>query len=53
VISGDALQGGIGAMTEARWQGFYQSMVDVDVLPKGLDARQAYTLEFVNKGRAK
>ena len=25
-------------------------MADVDVLPKGLDVRQAYTLEFVNKG---
>jgi NitT/TauT family transport system substrate-binding protein len=53
VMSGDALTGGIGAMSAARWQGFYDSMVDVDVLPRGLDARQAYTLEFVNKGRAK
>jgi NitT/TauT family transport system substrate-binding protein len=53
VLSGDALGGGIGAMSAARWQSFYESMVDVDVLPKGLDARQAYTLEFVNKGRAK
>jgi hypothetical protein len=25
-------------------------MVDVQVLPKGLDVRQAYTLEFVNNG---
>ncbi|HEY4165976.1 MAG TPA: ABC transporter substrate-binding protein [Reyranella sp.] len=50
VRSGDALTGGIGAMSDARWQGFYESMVDVDVLPKGLDVRQAYTLEFVNKG---
>lgn len=53
VRSGDALTGGIGAMSDARWQGFYDSMVDVDVLPKGLDARQAYTLEFVNKGIGK
>jgi len=53
VRSGDALTGGIGAMSDARWQGFYESMVDVDVLPKGLDARQAYTLEFVNKGIGK
>jgi len=53
VLSGDALTGGIGAMSDARWQGFYESMVDVDVLPKGLDARQAYTLEFVNKGIGK
>jgi NitT/TauT family transport system substrate-binding protein len=53
VCSGDALTGGIGAMSDARWQGFYDSMVDVDVLPKGLDVRQAYTLEFVNKGIGK
>jgi NitT/TauT family transport system substrate-binding protein len=53
VRSSDALSGGIGAMSDARWQGFYESMVDVDVLPKGLDVRQAYTLEFVNKGIGK
>jgi NitT/TauT family transport system substrate-binding protein len=53
VMSGDALQGGIGAMTDARWQGFYQSMVDVEVLPKGLDVARAYTLDFVNKGTGK
>ena len=53
VMSGDALQGGIGAMTDARWQGFYQSMVDVDVLPRGLDVARAYTLDFVNKGIGK
>ena len=53
VQSSDALSGGIGAMSDARWQGFYESMVDVDVLPKGLDVRQAYTLEFVNKGIGK
>jgi len=28
-------------------------MVDVDVLPKGLDVDRAYTLEFVNKGIGK
>ncbi|MGB4345846.1 MAG: ABC transporter substrate-binding protein [Burkholderiaceae bacterium] len=53
VMSGDALQGGIGAMTDARWQGFYQAMVDVEVLPKGLDVARAYTLDFVNKGIGK
>jgi NitT/TauT family transport system substrate-binding protein len=50
VQSGDALSAGIGAMSDARWRDFYDSMTDVDVLPKGLDVRQAYTLEFVNKG---
>ncbi|UYN93774.1 MAG: ABC transporter substrate-binding protein [Enhydrobacter sp.] len=50
VMSGDAVTGGIGAMSAARWQGFYDSMVDVGVLPGGLDVTRAYTLGFVNKG---
>jgi len=37
-------------MSDARWQGFYESMVDVDVLPKGLNVGDAYTMEFANKG---
>ena len=53
VRSGDALTEGIGAMSDARWRGFYDSMTDVEVMPKGLDVRQAYTLEFVNKGVGK
>jgi NitT/TauT family transport system substrate-binding protein len=53
VLSGDALAGGIGAMTDARWQGFYDSMVDVEVLPKRLKVEDAYTLDFVNKGIGK
>ena len=50
VLSGDALGGGIGAMSDARWKSFYDSMADVDVVPKGLDVARAYTLDFVNKG---
>mgnify|MGYP000396727830 FL=1 len=53
VMSGDALTGGIGAMSDARWKSFYESMAEVDVLPKGLDAGRAYTLDFVNKGIGK
>lgn len=53
VMSGDALTGGIGAMSDARWKSFYESMVEVDVLPKGLDVTKAYTLDFVNKGIGK
>lgn len=53
VMSGDALAGGIGAMSAARWQAFYASMVDVGVLPAGLDVGRAYTLDFVNKGIGK
>ena len=53
VMSGDALAGGIGAMTDARWQSFYDSMVGVGVLPAGLDVGLTHTLEFVNKGIGK
>ena len=53
VMSGDALTGGIGAMSDARWKSFYASMVEVDVLPNGLDVAKAYTLDFVNKGIGK
>jgi NitT/TauT family transport system substrate-binding protein len=52
-MSGDAVKDGIGAMTDRRWQSFYDSMVAVGVLPPGLDARRTHTLEFVNKGIGK
>jgi NitT/TauT family transport system substrate-binding protein len=53
VLSGEALEGGIGAMSAAHWKAFYDQMADVDVLPRGLDVARAYTLEFVNKGIGK
>jgi NitT/TauT family transport system substrate-binding protein len=53
VLSGDALKDGVGAMSDRRWKDFYESMVDVGVLPKNLDVSRAYTLEFVNKGIGK
>ncbi|KUL97121.1 nitrate ABC transporter substrate-binding protein [Bosea sp. WAO] len=53
VLSGDALTLGIGAMTDARWERFYNSMTQAGVLPAGVDFRKAYSLEFVNKGVGK
>jgi len=53
VMSGDALKDGVGAMSDQRWKSFYDSMVAVDVVPRGLDVARAYTLEFVNKGIGK
>ena len=53
VMSGDARSDGIGAMSAARWEGFYDQMADVDVLPRGLDVARAFTLDFVNKGIGK
>jgi NitT/TauT family transport system substrate-binding protein len=50
VRSGDALKLGIGCMTDARWKSFYDATADTGSVPKGLDIRKAYSLEFVNKG---
>jgi NitT/TauT family transport system substrate-binding protein len=49
VDSGDARTNGIGAMTEARWRDFFDTMSSAGVYPKELDFRKAYTLRFVNK----
>jgi len=50
VTSGDAATLGIGAMTDQRWQDFFQSMVTAGIYPPDTDFRQAYTLEFTNQG---
>ena len=47
VDGGDAKLGGIGVMTDARWAEFAKLAVDQGVYPKTLDAKKAYTLEFV------
>ena len=49
VDSGDAKKYGIGAMTEARWRDFFETMSKAGVYRKDLDFRKAYTLQFVNK----
>ncbi|MGX9965974.1 ABC transporter substrate-binding protein [Roseomonas sp. F4] len=49
VHSGDSLQLGIGAMTDARWKSFYEGMRDVGRYPEGMDYTKAFSLEFVNK----
>ncbi len=48
VDSGDARRLGIGAMTDARWKAFYDSMVAVGVYKPGIDLSKAYTTQFVN-----
>ncbi|GAB5446840.1 ABC transporter substrate-binding protein [Gymnodinialimonas sp.] len=50
VDSGDTLELGIGAMTDARMEEFYAAMVEAGVVPDGLDISTAYTTEFVNQG---
>jgi NitT/TauT family transport system substrate-binding protein len=49
VDSGDSLALGIGAMTDARWKDFFETMAGQGVYPKDMDWKKAYTLQFVNK----
>src|SRR5579872_4331202 len=49
VDSGDAKTLGIGAMTDARWRGFFDEMARAGVVKSTLDYRRAFTTQFVNK----
>jgi len=49
VDSGDTKTDGIGAMTEKRWQEFFDTMAGAGVYSKDLDFRKAFTVQFVNK----
>lgn len=48
--SGDSLEKGIGAMTDAHVKDFYDKMVAAGVVDGGLDITKAYTLDFANSG---
>lgn len=48
VESGDALTGGIGVMTEARWAAFFDLMVAEGIFDETLDFRRAFSLAFVS-----
>lgn len=50
VDSGDTQTLGIGAMTDGRFESFYDKMVKSGVIEDGIDIKAAYTLNFVNKG---
>jgi NitT/TauT family transport system substrate-binding protein len=50
VDSGDAVKGGVGAMTDARMKAFFDKMVASGVIKGGIDFKKAYSLQFVNKG---
>ena len=49
VNSGNSLSLGVGAMTDARMQDFFDKMVRAGVVKAGLDFRKSYTLKFVDK----
>ncbi len=48
--SGDTLKLGIGAMTDARVQSFFDKMARAGVVDRAIDFRRSYTLRFVDKG---
>lgn len=50
VDSGDALELGIGAMTDERWKTFFDMMAENGVYDPALDYKAAYTLQFIDKG---
>ena len=50
VDSNDTLTLGIGAMTDARWKDFFDKMVKTGMVDSRTDYKQAYTLQFVDKG---
>ena len=49
-LSGDAEASGLGAMTDARWREFFETMASEGLYTDNLPYRDAYTLQFVNKG---
>ena len=49
VDSGDAKTDGGGAMTEARWRDFFDTMAKAGVYPQDVDVRRAFTLQFIDK----
>lgn len=49
VDSGDAKTMGLGAMTDARWKAFFESMVQANIYPASMDYRKAFTLAFVDQ----
>jgi len=50
VDSGDALEMGIGALTDAKAEDFFNKMVEAGVLSADIDFAKAYTSAFVNQG---
>lgn len=49
VESGDARVLGIGAMSEARWQSFFETMAGQRLYPQDMPWRRAFTLRFTGR----
>ncbi|HVH80998.1 MAG TPA: ABC transporter substrate-binding protein, partial [Stellaceae bacterium] len=48
VDSGDAKKDGVGAMTDARWKDFFDTMAQAGLYPKDMDYKKAYTSQFIH-----
>ena len=48
--SGDALEKGIGVITDAKVEDFFNKMVAAGVIEADVDWKAAYTTEFVGNG---
>ena len=53
LVSGSAVDGGIGCFTDAQVKDFYDKMSGAGVVKAGLDLSKVYTTEFVCKGVGK
>jgi NitT/TauT family transport system substrate-binding protein len=51
VQSGDAIRGGIGAMSDARWAEFFKTMSAQGLYPKNMNWRAAYSTRFLEPDR--
>ncbi|TCT45060.1 ABC transporter substrate-binding protein [Martelella mediterranea] len=49
VESGDAMEGGIGCITDAHYKKFFDQMVEIGLFESDLDYTKAFTTEFVCK----
>ncbi len=49
VVSGDANTRGIGAMTEARWKSFFDTMSKAGLYPAGMRWKSAFSKDFLPK----
>jgi NitT/TauT family transport system substrate-binding protein len=50
LVSGDAVDKGIGCMTDARYKDFFDKVVSVKIVEPNLDYKKGYTTKFVCKG---
>ena len=53
VISGDALDKGIGTMTRQRWKSFFTLMAENGLYDMEMNWENAFTTKFVNKAHSK